>query len=402
MNDVELQSLYATIINTQIVEILIERVENPQVVFESLNSTGKELTDIELITNLLFMQIHDDNEQQRIYNAYWKTVEITLNSDKRSENFIKSFLSVVLERPDGLPKNRLYEIFKIDYLQNNINPGEVAMTISQYINVYRQIELIDAPANNQLKSALNDIYELKSVQPLPLLMVLLLKYNAGYLSIEHILLVIKLIETYIARRSLTGESSASHFRIFSSLAATVNGLNITAEILQAAFYYFANLHGAAKMPRNELVRATLLSKDFYNFANSKYFFEKIIFQIYGNEYNVGIENRTIEHIMPQTLTYEWRDYLGGTWPTVHATKVNVLGNLVLIPQRLNTCLGQRSFQKKKKSLIMDVEIFLRHHIQIYSVKLIKPFTGIAVQLTIIQIILQTSYLINLHYPKIFS
>jgi uncharacterized protein with ParB-like and HNH nuclease domain len=351
MTENQLLSLHEKICKTQIVEILIDANENPQAIFESLNSKGEGLSDIELITNLLFMSIDNDEHQRQTYERSWKLVEQTLNSDYRSENFIKSFLSIALDSSDGLAKKNLYKIFKNNYLVKNPNPIVVADTISEYVHAYRLVELIDKPLENLLFKALKSVSDLNSVQPLPLLMVLLLKHKKNNLQTDHAVTIIRIVEAYIARRSLAGESSASHFKTFSRLALKINEIDDSNAILKIVLSYFSKLTGSAKMPRNEFIISTLLTKDFYTFTNSKYFFEIIINQIYPNyDITVAQGQRTIEHIMPQTLNAEWRYFLGVNSQIIYSTKLNVLGNLALIPQNLNSFLGQSSFETKKNIL----------------------------------------------------
>lgn len=353
LNEEEVISIFQKTMSTQIVEILVNNTENPQKIFEALNSKGQDLTKIDLITNLIFMEM-PIALQENAYNLTWSAIENRLNSEEMATDFLRSFLSINLERTENLAAKNLYNAFKNDYLSNRTNQQQDPhlIAISELNKFFQAYEIVTGHAEDpEISSHLLSIRKLNIAQANTLLTFLQIKRATQEISTETFLAILKIIEAYIARRALIQLTSAGLFRILTRLAIKLKNEN-PQDYLETTKQYFAKLDAAARFPRDGEIIEELKIANFYayNPASKMLFFEKIIKQEYDNQYNIEIGNKTLEHIMPQTLNNEWNDFLGEGAQELHSRHLHTIGNLTIVPQNINTLLGQASLENKIRIL----------------------------------------------------
>lgn len=356
--DVEAENLLRKIFFTNVVEISVNRAERPQEIFESLNSKGQNLTKIDLITNLIFMGMQPAVQNLHYINN-WATIENHLNTDILATDFLRAFLAIKLKRVENLTRDNLYDVFKEEYFKNiNHNPDErgpaAINDLNIFFNAYRAVtnpeHHVELP--NALGTLLKNLNSLGVSQANALVTFLETKRNQE-ITTGTAISILKMIESYIARRLIIGLPMAGMFRRLTALAIQLNELstenqpdaNLNNSYLEATINHLANFSGNGRLPRDDEVRLELRTRNFYQAANANLFFKKIIEYIYPG-FDIGIENATIEHIMPQRLTPHWVDFLGQNAAQIHQEKKHSIGNLTIIPLQLNAFMGQVPLETK--------------------------------------------------------
>lgn len=348
----EVYRIFQNTMASQIVQILVGENENPQKIFEALNSKGQDLTKIDLITNLLFMDM-PQNLQVNAYELTWSAIENRLSSDELAIDFLRSFLAINLQRTENLAAKNLYFIFKNEYFseieKNEAIDQDSRITAIDEINKFFQAyEIVTGHTHDpEITECLSSIRKLNIAQSNTLLTFLQVERSERLLTTQQFVSIIKIIESYIARRSLIQLSSAGLFRILTKLAIKLKKSQNQNDYLQITRKYFANLDPNARFPRdNEIIEELKVANFYaYNSASKMLFFSEIIKQEYP-QFNIEINDATLEHIMPQTLSLEWRRFLGNDAESFHKKYLHTIGNLTIIPQNLNSSLGQSSLSEK--------------------------------------------------------
>jgi uncharacterized protein with ParB-like and HNH nuclease domain len=359
----EVYSVFQNTMTAQIVEILVSNNENPQKIFEALNSKGQDLTKIDLITNLLFMDM-PPHLQENAYKLTWSAIENRLSSDELAIDFLRSFLAINLERTENLAAKNLYAIFKSEYFSrikkdSNIDQDSRITAIGEINKFFQAYEIVTGHAHDtdpEITECLSSIRKLNIAQSNTLLTFLQAERSEKLLTTQQFVNIIKIIESYIARRSLIQLSSAGLFRILTKLAIKLKRGQNQNNYLQATIKYFANLDPNTRFPRdNEIIEELKVANFYaYNSTSKMLFFSEIIKQEYP-KFKIEINDATLEHIMPQTLNLEWRRFLGNDAEIFHKKYLHTIGNLTIIPKELNSSLGQSSLSKKIEILKNGIE-----------------------------------------------
>lgn len=339
---VDLDTLYTGIQKLIIVDISLDKDhDNPQLIFESLNSTGMDLSQADLIRNYVLMGLENE-EQTKLYKDYWYPMEQQFrHSDGISQfdRFMRDYLTI---KQGTIPNiDRVYTAFKAyqrDRLADPIN--EVVADIYRYAEYFVKLAFLRED-DSEIRSALSDINTLKVDVAYPFLMEVYDDYIHQRLSKVDFIAILKLVESYVFRRAICGVPTNALNKVFVTLAKEVDKDHYL-ESVQAAFLQRS---GGARFPRDEEFRDALLVKDIYTFRNRHYLLRKL--ENAGRKEQVNIDEYTIEHIMPQNeqLSPEWQQELGPDWKKVHETYLHRLGNITLTGY--NSQLSDRPFQAKR-------------------------------------------------------
>ncbi|MBC9826190.1 MULTISPECIES: DUF262 domain-containing protein [Carnobacterium] len=324
--------------------------DDPQLIFESLNSTGVDLTDADKIRNYLLMNEKQDS-QNFLFENYWEPIE------ERTHFQLSSFFRDYLTIKNGKYPNisKVYEAFTDFYQDSCIEKKEFFDELSSYSYAYKQI-LDTATGVKQINEILNRFNELQVTVVRPFLMAILHDYNQNELSSKEVTKIFRVLETYIVRRMITKLPSNALNKIISvlyrdmkrMLAKEENQGIVPSDVIN---YLLMSKTNTGKFPIDEEVRENLSSRDLYN-ANSvfrTYLFERLenydhfeALQIYD-----GIKNQeySIEHIMPQRLSRQWIDDLGPDYKRIHDTYLHSIGNLTITGY--NSKYSNKSFGEKQ-------------------------------------------------------
>lgn len=311
-----------------IVDISLNREQdNPQLIFESLNSTGLELSQADLIRNFILMGL-EPNLQTKLYEQYWRPMEIGFGQQGYAEYF-DSFMRHYLTVKTGIiPKEReVYESFKEYARSQKITGSDDTVLVSDiltFANHYCAIAL-GAESDPELKMAFHDLLELKVDVAFPFLLEIYDDYKKSLLSVDELLNVVRLVESYVFRRAICGIPTNSMNKTFANFSRNLNKDRYL-ESVQAGFLLLPSYR---RFPDDEEFKRDFKTKDLYNFRSRSYWLRR--FENYGRKERVPVDEYTIEHIMPQNenLSPEWRNELGIEWERIQKDYLHTLGNLTL-------------------------------------------------------------------------
>ena len=206
LSENDIQNLCLGLLKLFIVDISLNRdQDNPQLIFESMNSTGKDLSQADLIRNFMLMRLEGDI-QKRLYEDYWRPMELEFGQeayDSHFDSFMRHYLTM---KTGNIPKiSEVYEEFK-KYFYNSRRDNEEELKELKKYAAYFCAMALDKEEDKELKEAFSDLRELKVDVSYPLLLELYNDYKMGVLSKEDFIKIIRLIESYVFRRAVCGLS----------------------------------------------------------------------------------------------------------------------------------------------------------------------------------------------------
>ena len=310
--------------------------DNPQVIFESLNSTGLDLSKADLIRNYILMGLERE-KQERIYTDFWHPLEERFKEDPQEfDNFIKDYLTI---KNGQIPVIRdVYPVFK--GYANKQKVEELAEDIHYLAKFYTLLAFEDEQ-DTELNQIIHNINALKINAPYPFLIEIYADYDKHLISRSEILEIFGMVECYIFRRAICDVPTNSLNKTFASLADRIDKTQ-RVESLKAAFHLMS---GYRRFPADKEFEARLISKDMYNTVRiRKYLLDRL--ENHGRKEKVSVDDYTIEHIMPQNsnLSQEWKNMLGSDWKEIQEEYLHTLGNLTLTGY--NPELGDKPFLEK--------------------------------------------------------
>ena len=345
---IDLNSLYRGISKLIVVDIALDRDrDNPQLIFESLNSTGLDLSQADLIRNYVLMGL-EPKEQEEIYKNYWYPMEQSFDqggSNDLFDRFIRDYLTVK-SRTGAIPNIRdVYSSFK-SYLKNlqeqkDTSIKDIVADIYRYSKYFVRLAF-EKETDPEIKQTIADINTLKVDVTYPFLLEVYEDYSQKLLTREEFIRILRLVECYVFRRAICGLPTHGMNKNFAALSREIDKDNYL-ETVKIAFF---RKDTYKRFPNDEEFCRELVVKDIYNFRSRNYLLRKLENHDRPKEL-VNVENYTIEHIMPQNskLSKEWQAELGENWKEVQATYLHTIGNLTLT--EYNSEYGDRPFIEKR-------------------------------------------------------
>ena len=311
-----------------VVDIALSRdQDNPQLIFESMNSTGRELSQADLIRNFILMGL-EPTLQTHLYEQFWRPMELAFGQEAYGahfDSFMRHYLTV---KTGEIPRlNEVYEAFKsYARLPKTSADGIEALVkdIRDFARYFCALAL-GAEDDADLKLALRDFRELKVEVAYPFLLELYHDYATGALSKDDLEEVVRLVEAYVFRRAVCTIPPNSLNKTFS----TFNRELKKDRYLESIKAHFLTMPSYRRFPKDEEFQRELQTRDLYNFRSRSYWLRR--FENYDRKEHVTVGDYTIEHIMPQndSLSEKWKAALGQEWERVHQTWLHTLGNLTL-------------------------------------------------------------------------
>ncbi|GAA7124249.1 GmrSD restriction endonuclease domain-containing protein [Helicobacter pylori] len=335
-NTDKLETIFKGLDKLMVVEISLERgKDNPQLIFESMNSTGKDLTQTDLIRNYIIMET--EVEKQKIfYEKYWRAMEEDFKQNETLFNqFVRHYLTIKTKIPNI---NKVYEAFKRYQQERGIETEALLQDLQKYCGYFCQIAF-KKEDDKDLNKALGFLVDLKMDVIYPLLLELYSDYSDGVLSKQDFIPIIYLIESYICRRAVCRLGTNGLNKIFPFVTKKINKV----QYLESIKAYFGSLIKEQRFPNNDEFKKLFITIDFYNLKEKKYFLERL--ENFDTKEPVNTQECTTEHIMSQKLTEEWERDLGGNFQAIHDKYLHTIGNLT--KTGYNNKYGNRSFQEKR-------------------------------------------------------
>ena len=337
--------IYESIGKLQIVNITLDRtMDDAQAIFESLNSTGKELSESDLIRNYVLMGL-EPTEQTYVYEHMWRPMELMFSyetQDTLMDKFFRDYLTMKLTR---IPKQgRVYDEFKLYHLNCEFSTiRELCQDLLTYAKYYTDI-VFARSSNPVLKGLYSDINDLRMEVSYPFLIKVHNDFAEHIITEDELLEILRLCISYVFRRSICDIPTNSLNKTFATLRNEIR----QDDYLNSIKAFFILRDDYKEFPNDEKFVAAFISRDIYNMRSRNFILSHL--ENFENKSIIVVENYTIEHIMPQNknLSIEWQTMLGANWREIQKTYLHTIGNLTLTCY--NSEMSDHSFLTK-----MDME-----------------------------------------------
>ena len=332
------------LVKLMMVDIRLKRGEdNPQLIFESMNSTGKELSQADLIRNYILMGLETEL-QTRLYEQFWRPMEIDFGQEAYGTHFDAFMRHYLTVKTGEIPRlDEVYEAFKM----HACSPVAAAAGVEALVKDIRDFAryfcamALGAEPDADVKLAFHDLRELKVDVSYPFLLELYCDYKADTLPKTDLLASVRLVEAYVFRRAICAIPTNSMNKTF----ATFNKALKKDRYFESIKAHFLGLPSYRRFPSDEEFHRDLQTRDLYNFRSRSYWLRRL--ENYGRKERVAVDEYTIEHILPQNenLSPKWREALGPDWKRIQQTWLHTLGNLTLTAY--NSDYSDRTFSEKR-------------------------------------------------------
>ena len=347
INSDNLQTILNGLNSLLFVEISLERgKDDPQRIFESLNSTGLELSQADLIRNYILMGL-EPSEQIRVFENFWEIIENNakdyIKQDSKVSDFIRDYLTYKIKKIPN--KNAVYEEFKLRYPERNARfYNEVIKEIKEFSIYYNK--LIN-PANEEDVEVRKELYFINRLEitvSFPFLLPIYNDYKYNIIDKDVFIKILKLIQSYTWRRFIVSLPTMGLNKMF---------LNLYSDIVKTNYY--SSLEKALvkkktiqRFPNNKEIEISLAEKDMYNIQSKNRLYMLELLENFNNKEYVSVDNPdiTIEHIFPQNPDAKWHDLLDAeSIKEMQEKYLNTIANLTLSGN--NGSLGNKVFSEKK-------------------------------------------------------
>lgn len=328
------------------VEISLNRDnDDPQRIFESLNSTGLALSQADLIRNYILMGLEPE-DQRRVYAEYWQPIERLAKEEATNKssisNFIRDYLTI---RKKRIPNEQnVYQEFKNTFEWQDLAEFEPELQkLKQYVTYYNKLLNINKELDPDIRQQLKNINRLKVNVSYPFLLQLYHDFTVKILSRQEFVEVLSLVESFVWRRAIVKVPTNQLNKIFMRLYEDIDTDDYVNSLAQA----LAKKERNQRFPTDKEIQETLKKQDVYNLQNKDFLLENL--ENFQNNEPVRIEDNpkiTIEHIFPQNPAEEWREEVSAAeYQKLGEVYLHTLGNLTLSGN--NGSLGNKIFREKR-------------------------------------------------------
>ena len=341
-NEISLDLLYEGICKLIIVDISLDSShDKPQLIFESLNSTGLELSQADLIRNYVLMGLERE-KQEEIYKNFWYPIEESFGHSGGSEYFDRFMRDYLTIKTGQIPNIRdVYTSFKEYFASANKSVEELISDIHYFSKFFTKL-IFEKEQNSQLNQIIHDINTLKVDVAYPFLLEVYVDFDKGQITQNEILEIFSLVESYVFRRAICDVPTNSLNKTFANLASEIEKDKYL-ESIKAAFSLKDSYR---RFPTDTEFRTQFIVKNVYNTTRiRKHLLDKL--ENHERKERVNVEDYTLEHIMPQNknLSEEWKNDLGENWAEIHEKHLHTAGNLTLTGY--NSELSDKPFLEKR-------------------------------------------------------
>ncbi|MCY4430078.1 MAG: DUF262 domain-containing protein [Rhodospirillales bacterium] len=359
-------AVYRGINRLRIVNVTLHRdVDDAQLVFESMNSTGLSLSKSDLIRNYLLMNL-DEQQQSDLYDRYWKEMEDVFRGHAWGfDGYFRAYVSWRTRRE--VPADTVYAKFRHYREDGSQDTEELLEDLRRCSRYYAAFLLDRADAWPTMAEPLRRIRQLAG-DPVSILVMRLFECHDRHKAITEAELTSCLgtIESYLLRRAICGWPPNSYGRVFANVAHSIREDHVFDSLCVAL------LNQWYAFPDDTQFRDALTTHDIFGKRACRFLLETL--EKHGSKEPISTSLLTIEHILPRTLSKSWRLMLGNEAEHVHATWLHRLGNLTLTGY--NSEYSNRPFVEKRdasggfrqsalrlNSLVRDQECWTDHQIR---------------------------------------
>ncbi|MBK9722143.1 MAG: DUF262 domain-containing protein [Saprospiraceae bacterium] len=329
------------------VEISLERgKDDPQRIFESLNSTGLELSQADLIRNYILMGL-EPSEQVRVFESFWEIIESNAKDyskeESRVSDFIRDYLTFKIKKIPN--KNSVYDEFKLRYPERNSKfYNETIKELKEFSFYYSKLINPNKEDDNEIRKEFNFINRLEINVSFPFLLPVYNDYVNNIIDKSTVVNILKLIQSYTWRRFILGLPTNALNKMFLNLYSDISKSNYYQSLEKA----LVKKKSIQRFPNNKEIEIALAEKDVYNIQSKNRIYLLELLENYNNREYVSVENPdiTIEHIYPQNPDAKWYDMLEeSSIKEMQDKYLNTIANLTLSGN--NGSLGNKMFSDKK-------------------------------------------------------
>lgn len=340
----DLTALCKGIAKLVVVDIALSRdQDNPQLIFESMNSTGRELTQADLIRNFILMGL-EPALQTRLYEHYWRPMELDFGQEAYGthfDGFMRHYLTV---KTGVIPKlDAVYDAFKDHARSPKVAVAGVESLVADILDFARYFcaMALGAETDRDLKVAFHDLRELKVDVAYPFLLELYHDYDTGMLPKDDLIATVRLVEAYVFRRAICAIPTNSLNKTFATFTKVLK----KDRYLESIQAHLLLLPSYRRFPNDEEFKRELQVRDLYNFRSRSYWLRRL--ENHGRKERVEVGEYTVEHILPQNenLSKAWKEALGAESERIRDTWLHTLGNLTLTGY--NSEYSDRVFVEKR-------------------------------------------------------
>ena len=344
--EITIDELFQAIRSLEIISIRLDSEDNPQLIFESLNSTGLDLSEGDKIRNYILMG-QPSRQQEIYYEKYWNKIEE--NTNYQVDLFVRDYLSVKQQATPSL--NKIYFTFK-NYVEDDHVEIEPLLTdLLNYARLYR-ILLTGKIGDKRLASCIYRLNRLETTVTRPFFLEVLRLQAEGTLTMDNVVEVFQTTENYLFRRTVCELPTNQLNKIFLLLHKEVIRYDGTADnYVEKLKYALLSKKERARFPEDVEFADAFSTKQIYsmNAKNKMYILER--FENFGTIEDKDVYRHfddgdySIEHIMPQHLTPAWAEALGPDYERIHETWLHRMANLTLTGY--NSKYSNNSFLEKR-------------------------------------------------------
>ena len=345
-SDVGPVGVYNGVYRLVVVDVRLERpTDNPQVIFESLNSTGVDLAQSDLIRNYLLMGLSSD-QQTELYDGYWRKLEdVFRNAGGGFEEFLRDYMALSEGSNTQTRADRVYAKFKEFWPAGGF--GEAAELLTDMLKIGRYYAWFLRPSlcpDERLVPALSMArYGGFGTTHAALVARLYDLRERGLVKDGEFAEAMTLLKSYMVRRAVLGLQTASYWNVFQRMAHAVEE--------DSAFEPFkvalVREKGTYAFPSDDDFLSGIQERDLYHLRACRHILDTL--ENHGQTEPSPTGNYSIEHVMPQDIgkVAEWQEMLGEGWEQVHQTWLHRLGNLTLVGYDKNIAMSNRPFPEKQ-------------------------------------------------------
>lgn len=340
-----LKKIYSGINRLDLVYIVLTKSQdNPQLIFESMNSTGLGLSQGDLLRNFLLLDM-PPQEQEELYNGYWKPIEQDFGNNYASkfDYFLRDYLTMLESKTVKMGTE--YEEYKEYFSDKGLSKEEMLKNLRKYSKFYTKIYNCDDADED-----LNQLWKELKVQQVdvanPFLMQVYNDYANNELSKKDFIDIIKTINSYVYRRYICGIPTNSLNKTFAVLYNSVEKENYRISVIATLML----LEGYKEFPADEEFKEAFATKNIYTTRLKNYTLEKLENNNHLNGIKIDGKDISIEHILPETdnLKPYWREVLGENWKELQKDNIHRIGNLTLTKGVYNSQMSDLPFDEKIK------------------------------------------------------
>jgi len=328
-----------------VVDVALKRgKDNPQLIFESMNSKGLDLSQADLIRNFILMGL-EPRRQARLHEKYWRAMERNFGQEAYSESFDGFMRHYLTMKTGRIPKkSEVYLAFKEFRMadKSDDDVDSLMEEIRRFARYYCSMALGMEPTP-KLRRAFYFLGKLRADPAYPFLLELYHDYDEGRLSRDDMSECVRLVEAYILRRFILKIPSNSMNKTF---PAFMKALNKDC-YLESVRNHFASLTADRRFPRDDEFKEAMIEEKLYERSNKLTSYVLCRMENQARKEPIDVDHYTIEHIMPQNknLSGPWRYVLGPDWKRIHELYLHKLCNLTLTGY--NSEFGDKSFKEKR-------------------------------------------------------